>query len=75
MGSERRCAKVPGISAAAARSDVSPGHPNCATGEIFRNRVQVLFTGGISLPSAVLPATHLYYTQMIVAYPDLARSH
>ena len=38
-----------------------------------RNRVQVLFTGGISAPvGSGCPATHLYYTQMIVAYPDLA---
>ncbi len=47
--------------------------PSCAAGEIFRNRVQVLFTGGTSAPvGSGCPTTHLYYTQMIVAYPDLA---
>jgi hypothetical protein len=46
--------------------------PNCAQGEIFRNRVHVLFTGSTSPPpESECPTTFRYYTQLIVAYPDL----
>ena len=41
-------------------------------GEIFRNRVQVLFTGyELAPPDSGCPTTFRYYSQLIVAYPDL----
>lgn len=47
--------------------------PSCATGEMFRNRVSVRFTGGSPTPpDSGCPATVLFYSQMVVAYPDLA---
>jgi serine/threonine protein kinase, bacterial len=49
--------------------------PICATGAIFRNRVQVVFTGSTSAPyDSQCPAAFLYYTQVIVAYPDLTEA-
>ncbi len=48
-------------------------NPNCAQGEIFRNRVQVVFTGyELAPPDSGCPTTFRYYSQLIVAYPDLA---
>jgi hypothetical protein len=47
-------------------------NPNCAQGEIFRNQVQVLFTGATAAPAGSGCSTdYRYYTQLIVAYPDL----
>jgi hypothetical protein len=47
--------------------------PYCATGEIFRNPVHVLFSGSTSASGdSHCPTTFRYYTQMIVAYPDRA---
>lgn len=47
--------------------------PYCAVGEISRNSVQVLFTGKAPMPArSGCPTDLFYYTQMIVAYPDLA---
>lgn len=49
--------------------------PSCAEGEISRNRVQVLFTGQSSAPEGSGCPTDLsYYTQMVVAYPDLTEA-
>ncbi|TRW81253.1 protein kinase [Mycolicibacterium sp. 018/SC-01/001] len=47
-------------------------NPYCAAGEIFRNRVELRFSGGTSGDVAGgCPTMVQFYTQMIVAYPDL----
>ncbi len=46
--------------------------PSCAQGENFRNRVQLLFTGSQPAPpESSCPNTFRYYSQLIVAYPNL----
>jgi serine/threonine-protein kinase len=45
--------------------------PNCASGEVFRNPVEVHFTGAAAPPAdSHCPTGLRYYTQLIAAYPS-----
>ncbi|MGY4646266.1 serine/threonine-protein kinase [Mycobacterium sp. URHB0021] len=45
--------------------------PNCASGEVFRNPVEVHFTGAAAPPAnSNCPTGLRYYTQLIAAYPS-----
>jgi hypothetical protein len=47
-------------------------NPDCAGGQFFRNRVVVHFDAPAPGPAdSGCPTSVLFYTQMIVAYPDL----
>jgi hypothetical protein len=45
--------------------------PDCAGGQVFRNRVVIHFDAPSLAPvDAGCPSTQRFYTQMIIAYPD-----